>query len=182
MSNVAADCAIMKSGSWPLISSTGPCNLGSASEAGNGDRGAPRAAFCTPELNTPIVLTRGSAPSATERNPPHDWPMTANFVRRDLPFPTESRSGQGHIGPGSGCFDSRATPPRNLFRVPELTPPVREATSGCDVPKFSRLVVEITVQLSKPVSNSHCLMCCHDPFCDFKLHPEVHTLRLSPML
>src|SRR5215831_2943920 len=89
MSNVAADCAIMKSGSWPLMSSTGPCNLGRSSEVGNDDGGAPGVAFCTPELNTPIALTRGSAPSAIERNPPHDWPMTATLSRAILPLSGE---------------------------------------------------------------------------------------------
>src|SRR6266566_9122240 len=88
----------MKSGSWPLMSSTGPCNLGSASEVGTSDGGAPGVALlcacaagegCTPELNTPTVLTRGSAPSATERNPPHDWPMTATLFMAILPFSGE---------------------------------------------------------------------------------------------
>src|SRR5581483_8046012 len=44
---------------------------------------------CTPELNTPIVQTRGSAPSVIERKPPHDWPMTATCFVSILPFSGE---------------------------------------------------------------------------------------------
>jgi hypothetical protein len=63
--------------------------FGRASGPGTGDAGEPGAAFCTPELNTPIVLTRGSAPSAIETKPPQDWPITATLSRAILPFSGE---------------------------------------------------------------------------------------------
>lgn len=89
----------MKSRSWPLMSSTGPCSFFSASVVGKVEGGAPALAACTPELNTPIVPTRGSAPSVIDRNPPHDWPMTATRLVSILPFSGEparafSRSAQ----------------------------------------------------------------------------------------
>ena len=36
-----------------------------------------------------IVLTRGSAPRAIDRNPPHDCPMTATLAIAILPFSGE---------------------------------------------------------------------------------------------
>ena len=72
-----------KSRSAPLMSSTGPWTFCSASAFDSG------LAPCTPELKTPMVFTRGSAPSAMERNPPHDCPITATCSRSTLPLSGE---------------------------------------------------------------------------------------------
>src|SRR5262245_36628022 len=95
----------MKSGSPPLRYSVGVWIFGSASVVGNGARGGPPpppgprppppaappppppgapaapagAGGETPELNTPIVSTRGSLDRPTVRNPPHDTPITATL-------------------------------------------------------------------------------------------------------
>jgi hypothetical protein len=42
-------------------------------------------AGCTPELNTPIVPTRGSPPRLIDRKPPHDCPITAMWLLSILP-------------------------------------------------------------------------------------------------
>ena len=75
-SKVAFEDAIRKSRSCPLMRSTGPWSAVSRAMLSP----------CAPELNTPIVSTRGSAPSSIDMNPPHDWPMTATLSRAILPL------------------------------------------------------------------------------------------------
>src|SRR5262245_53386246 len=84
----------MKSGSPPLRYSVGVWIFASASVVGNAapppggpppPAAPPVAGGCTPELNTPIVSTRGSLARATVRNPPQDTPITATWSLSILP-------------------------------------------------------------------------------------------------
>ena len=80
----------MKSRSAPLMSSTGPWIFGSASKSGIGNGGGAFGSIrVTPELNTPIVFTRGSAARSIERKPPHELPITATLSTAILPFSGE---------------------------------------------------------------------------------------------
>ena len=71
----------------------------SVSVVGNGESGALGSGGRTPELNTPIVSTRGSTPRLTAGKPPQDWPMTAIWPVSILPLsgePSRAFSASAH--------------------------------------------------------------------------------------
>ena len=85
------------------MSGTSSCSLAQRIR----DRGG-RLGMCAPgrpELDTPMVATRGSAPSVIARTPPHDWPMTAITPHLDLAVERRARARVLPIRPVDGSLE-----------------------------------------------------------------------------